>query len=409
MPKLSLGTRLFLSHLLVMIVGLGSFVIIAKLSSPRMFVVRLEQLEKRGLFTVRSARTYLVEGFQNAWNRSAILSVIVGASAAGGLSYLSSKRIMQPLTQMKQITQKFAAGDLGERMPESAIPELNQLGVSFNSMASSLGDVEKRRRELIGDLTHELRTPLTVVRGYLEELADGKIDGSPELYLRLVRETKRLERLIHDLQELSKAEAGYLSIDRKTVNLRPLLLSLVERFSDQLLEDGPVLQLDCPPDLPAVIADIDRVEQILVNLLGNAIRYTQEGSIQVKAYRENREGLTLPRTAKMEGLCGEASSPPCTPRPESHSGIASSSQGRASMPRQVWIAIIDTGVGIAKEDLPFVFERFWRADPSRSSYSGGTGIGLAIARRLVELQGGIIQVESELGKGSIFRFCLPLA
>jgi signal transduction histidine kinase len=364
MPKLSLGTRLFLSHLLVMIVGLGSFVIIAKLSSPRMFVLRLEQLEKRGLFTVRSARTYLIEGFQNAWNRSAILSVIVGASAAGGLSYLSSKRIMQPLQQMKQITQKFAAGDLAERMPESAIPELNQLGVSFNSMASSLGDVEKRRRELISDLTHELRTPLTVVRGYLEELADGKIDGSPELYLRLVRETKRLERLIHDLQELSKAEAGYLSIALQAVNLRPLLISLVERFSDQLLEEGPTLQLDCPPDLPAVMADIDRVEQILVNLLGNAIRYTESGSIQVKAYREHR---------------------------------------------QVWIAVIDTGVGIDREDLPYVFERFWRADPSRSSYSGGTGIGLAIARRLVELQGGRIQVESELGKGSIFRFCLSLA
>jgi signal transduction histidine kinase len=171
---------------------------------------------------------------------------------------------------------------------------------------------------------------LTVVRGYLEELADGKLDGSPELYLRLVRETKRLEGLIHDLQELSKAEAGYLSIDLQPVNLRSLFVSLVERFRDQLLEEGPTLQLDFPPDIPPVMADIDLVEQILVNLLGNAIRYTEEGSIQIEVYRENR---------------------------------------------YVWIAVIDTGVGIAKEDLPFVFERFWRADPSRSSYSGGTGIG----------------------------------
>ncbi len=364
MPKLSLGTRLFISHVLVMMVGLGSFVIIAKFSSPRMFVLRLEQLEKRGIFTVRSARTYLVEGFQNAWNRSAILSMIVGASAAGGVSYLSSKRITKPVKQMKQITQKFAAGDLAERVPESAIPELNQLGVSFNSMASSLGDVEQRRRELISDLTHELRTPLTVMRGYLEELADGTIDGSPELYLRLVRETKRLERLIHDLQELSKAEAGYLSIDLKPVNLYPLLQSLVSRFADQLLEEGPNLQLDCPEDLPPVLADIDRTEQVLVNLLGNAVRYTKAGLIKVKAVRDHQ---------------------------------------------RVWIAVIDTGVGIAAEDLPYVFERFWRADPSRSSYSGGTGIGLAIARRLVELQGGQIEVESELGKGSIFRFCLPVA
>jgi signal transduction histidine kinase len=364
MPKLSLGARLFLSHLLVLMVGLGSFVVIAKLSSPKMFVFRLEQLEKRGLFTVRSARTYLVEGFQNAWNRSAILSIVVGASAAGGLSYLSSKRITQPVKQMRQITQKFAAGDLNERVPESSIPELNQLGVSFNSMASSLGDVEQRRRELIGDLTHELRTPLTVVRGYLEELADGRIEGSPELYLRLVRETRRLERLTHDLQELSKAEAGYLSIDLKTVNLYPLLVSLVERFTDQLLEEGPTLELDCPSDLPPVLADVDRTEQILVNLLGNAVRYTETGSITLKASKKGR---------------------------------------------YLWIATIDTGVGIAEEDLPYVFERFWRADPSRCSYSGGTGIGLAIARRLVELQGGHIEVESILGKGSIFRFCLPIA
>ena len=131
---------------------------------------------------------------------------------------------------MKRITQNFAAGDLAERVPESDIPELNQLSVSFNSMASSIGDVEQRRRELISDLSHELRTPLTVMRGYLEELADGRINGTPELYLRLIRETRRLERLIHDLQELSKAEAGYLSIDSQTLDLYPLLSSLVERF-----------------------------------------------------------------------------------------------------------------------------------------------------------------------------------
>ena len=364
MPKLSLGARLFVSHLLVMMVGLSSFVVIAKVSSPRMFVLRLEQLEKRGIFTVRSARTYLVEGFQNAWNRSAILSLIAGAGAAGAVSYVSSKRITQPVKQMKSITQKFAAGDLNERVPESDIPELNQLSASFNSMASSIGNVEQRRRELIGDLTHELRTPLTVMRGYLEELADGRIEGSPQLYQRLIKETRRLERLIHDLQELSKAEAGYLSIDPQPLQLYPLLASLVERFTDQLLEEGPSLELKCPKDLSPVLADRDRTEQILVNLLGNAVRYTETGSIVVEAAKINR---------------------------------------------QVWISVTDTGVGIAEADLPYVFERFWRADPSRSSHSGGTGIGLAIARRLVELQGGRIEVTSELGKGSTFRFCLPLA
>ncbi len=364
MPKLSLGTRLFFSHLLVMIVGLGCFAVAAKFSSPRMFIVRLEQLEKRGIFTVRSARTYLVEGFNNAWNHSALLSLVIGVSAAGGISYLASQRIMRPLKQIEEITQEFAAGNLQERMPESEIPELNQLGVSFNSMASSIQDVEQRRRDLISDLTHELRTPLTVVRGYLEELADHSIEPSEELYLRLIRETRRLERLIRDLQELSKAEAGYLSINLQKINLIPLLESLVTRFQDQLLEEGPTLELYYPSDLPLVCGDIDRTEQILVNLLGNAIRYTEKGSITITARKENG---------------------------------------------QVWIAIADTGVGIADQDLAYIFERFWRADPSRSSNSGGTGIGLAIVRRLVQLQGGTIKVTSKLGKGSTFSFSLPIS
>lgn len=363
MYKISLGTRLFFSHLLVMMVGLGSFVFIAKVSSPQMFVIRLEQLERRGFFTIRSAKTYLVEGFKTAWNSSAYWSLVVGATAAGGLSYWLTKRITKPVKQMKEITQKFAAGNLQERMPDTEIPELNQLANSFNRMASSLEDVEKRRRELISDLTHELRTPLTIMRGYLEELADGSIVPSSDLYMRLVKETRRLERLTNDLQELSKAEAGYLSINLQKVNLYPLLKSLIERFAAQLLEEGPALKLNCPPDLPSVKADLDRTEQILVNLLGNAIRYTEKGTITLQAQRDKN---------------------------------------------WVLIAVIDTGIGIAAEDLPYIFERFWRADRSRASHSGGTGIGLAIVRRLVELQGGQINVESELGKGSTFYFSLPI-
>lgn len=362
--KLSLASRLFFSHLLVMIVGLGSFIAIAKLSSPRMFILRLEQLERQGFFTVRSARTYLVRGFETAWNTSTFWSLIVGGSTAGYLSYWVSKRIVKPLKQMENITQKFASGELKERMPESEIPELHQLGISFNRMANSLENVERRRRELMSDLTHELRTPLTVVRGYLEELADGSISPSPELYEKLIRETRRLERLTYDLQELSKAEAGYLSINLQPIALSPLLESLIEKFSDQLLDEGPVLELVYPPDIPLVLADSDRTEQILVNLIGNAIRYTEKGFIKVEVSRQKD---------------------------------------------LVWIAVQDTGIGIAPEDLPYIFERFWRADRSRSSDSGGSGIGLAITQRLVELQNGEIEVESELGKGSIFRFSLAVA
>ncbi|MFN6517756.1 MAG: sensor histidine kinase [Nostoc sp. CreGUA01] len=361
--KMGLRGRLFFSHLVVMIVGVASLVIISKVSSPRFFVLHLERLENQG-FDLIDIRTELVTGFEIAWQRSTMWSVLVGSTAAGGLSYWVSRRIMQRLTEMEQITQKFAAGQMDARLPVSDIPELNGLGTSFNRMAASLEGVEVRRREVIGDMTHELRTPLTVMRGYLEELADGEIEASPEIYRRLAKETRRLERLVNDLQELSKAEAGYLPINIQRVNLRPLLESLVEKFTDQLLEDGPVLHLECPPVLPPVLADIDRTEQILVNLLGNAVRYTSKGSITIRAEIE---------ASKLS------------------------------------IAVIDTGIGIERENLPHVFERFWRADQSRDRHSGGTGIGLTISRRLIELQGGQIQVESELGIGSTFRFFLPLA
>ncbi|WP_443029161.1 sensor histidine kinase [Spirulina sp. CS-785/01] len=346
-----------------MLIGLGTFTVIAKYSSPRFFIVRLEQLERRGFFTVRSARTFLINGFESALNRSSFWSFVVGVTTAGGLSYWVSKRITQPLNKMQDITQKFASGKLQERMPTSDITELNELAISFNRMAQSLEGVEQRRQELISDLTHELRTPLTVVRGYLEELAEGQIEPSPELYFRLVRETRRLERLANDLQELSKAEAGYLPIHLQGVNLVPLLQSLVSRFADQILEDTVVFKLDCPSDLPLVKVDIDRTEQVLVNLIGNALRYTEEGAITVKAWRDKQ---------------------------------------------WVWVAIQDTGMGISQEDLPYVFERFWRADRSRSRFSGGSGIGLAIAKRLIELQNGTIEVESAVGVGSTFRFCLPI-
>ncbi|RMG06914.1 MAG: sensor histidine kinase [Cyanobacteria bacterium J055] len=364
MPKMNLRSRLFFSHLFVMGVGLASFILISKVYSPRLFVLQLEEMEQALFFNVRSVRTYLIRGFEQTWNRSTLWSVLFGAGAAGGLSYWVARRITQPLLQMEQITQKFASGDLQERMSNSEIPELARLSSSFNRMADSTEGNEQRRLELIGDLTHELRTPLTVMRGYLEEMAAGQVDPSPEVYQKLVVETRRLERLVNDLQELSKAEAGYLKIDLQPLNIRPILESIVERLSDQLLDDGPTLQLDCPQNLPLVIADRDRTEQISINLLGNAIRYTEKGSITVKVWTE------FP---------------------------------------WLWVAVIDTGVGIAAEDLPHVFERFWRADRARSRHLGGTGIGLAITRRLVELQGGTIEVESQVNRGSTFRFSIPLS
>jgi signal transduction histidine kinase len=362
MTKPTLRTRLFLSHMIVMVVGLSTLLTVGKVYTPRLFVLHLEQLQGSGFNVIRVKRQ-LVDGFESAWSRGAFWSVVVGGTTAIGLSYWVSKRIMQPLIQMEQITQRFAAGHLQERVPENEIPELNRLADSFNRMAHDLEGVEQRRRDLVGDLTHELRTPLTVIEGYLEGLADGTIDPSSDIYQRLARETVRLRRLVNDLQELSKAEAGYLPIQLQPVPIRPLLVSIVQKFSDQLLEDSPTLKVDCPDNLPQALADPERVEQVLINLVGNALRYTPEGSITLRAWAEQE---------------------------------------------RLWIAVEDTGKGIAAEDLPHVFERFWRSDRSRDRHSGGTGIGLAISRRLVELQKGTIEAESNVGEGSTFRFSLPI-
>jgi len=361
--KLGLRERLFLSHLVVMVVGIATLVAIGKFYSPRLFVLYLQQMEFSGVNLV-FVRRRLLEGFESAWSRGALWSVVVGIVAAGGLSYWLSKLITQPLIQMERVTRKLAAGELEERVPKSEIPEVNRLALSFNRMATNLEGVEQRRRELIGDLTHELRTPLTIVQGYLEGLSDGTIEPSVAIYQRLAHETERLRHLVNDLQELSQAEAGYLPIRSQPVDVRSYLETLRQTFAEQVLDDDPVLCLDCPPDLPLVLADPERLEQVMVNLLGNALRHTEHGTITLQAWTEG-------------GL--------------------------------VWIAVQDTGEGISDEDLPHVFDRFWRADRSRDRNSGGTGIGLAISRRLVELHGGSIHVESELGKGSTFHFSLPIA
>jgi len=365
MSKPGLRSRLFFSHLIVTLLGAITLITVSKVFSPRYFVVFLESIEGRSIVSIRPLRRDLMQAFQHAWNRGAYWSVVVGTSTAGVLSYLVSRRIVQPLIQMEDITKNFAAGDLQERMPPQEIPELDQLAHSFNRMAAELQNVEQRRRDLVTDLTHELRTPLTIVEGYLEGLSDGTLEPSSELYQLLSRETLRMRRLVNDLQELSKIEAGYLPIDTQPTALYPILDSVVQRFSDQVLDNEQLtILLDAPAELPPVAADPIRVEQILVNLVGNALRYTSRGTIVVKAWQ-----------------VGD----------------------------RLWTAVSDTGMGIAPEDLPHIFERFWRSDRSRDRNSGGTGIGLAISRRLVELHKGEMQVESELGKGSTFRFSLPLA
>jgi signal transduction histidine kinase len=347
---------------MVMLVAVSFLVIVDKATSPILFARRLEQIEAKG-FNFKYVRSEVIDGFESDWHSSMLWSVIVGTTVAGGLSLWVAHRITKPMLRIERVTQQFARGELSERLPHSDIPELNRLSASFNNMANSLEGVEQRRRELISDLTHELRTPLTIIYGYLEGITANNIEVTPEVYELLMKETRRLQRLVNDLQELSKAEAGYLPIHLAPVNLYPLLSALVEKFAGQLLEELTI-RLECPPTLPLVLADSDRLEQVLVNLLGNAVSYTEKGSITLRIWQEAE---------------------------------------------RVWLEVKDTGQGIAPEELPHVFERFWRSGTARDRNSRSSGIGLAISRRLVELQTGKMEVESELGRGSTFRFYLPIA
>ncbi len=367
--RVGLRNRLLVSQLIVLAVAIASLAIVSRLYTPRYFVVTLERMELRGVRIQQQVKGQLMKGFEGAWIRGLFWSVVLGGATAGGASWWLSRRITRPLLRMETITRQFAAGDFSARVPPLDIPEFDRLGHSFNRMADDLEGVEQRRRELVGDLTHELRTPLTIVKGYLEGLADGAIAPTPETYHRLAKETERLQRLVNDLQELSKLESGYLPIDAQAVAIVPLVSQVCDRFANQLLNSEKLkLTTDFPQRLPNVWGDPARIEQILVNLLSNAFRHTEAGEVNVRIYTQNADGVEV-----------------------------------------VWVAVVDTGEGIAKTDVPHVFERFWRADRSRDRISGGSGVGLAICRRLVELQGGKILAQSDLGIGSTFSFSLPTA
>jgi len=329
---LSLKLRLVLSHLSVMFLGISIVNLVSRLSG---------------------------QNFQDG-----VVAAVVSLFSVSAVSILTSRIIVRPLLIVEEAMQAFASGDLTARAPHISIPEINRFANSFNHFAISLQGVEERRRELISDLGHELRSPITVIHGYLEMLTAGMTQINSSILEQMTQEIERLMRLVNDLMELSQVETGYLPLQLQPLSLVPLLQDVVKNFTPISLQKKCQLQLRLSNNLPLAYADRDRVKQILINLISNAITYTPNGIVTIRAW---------------------------------------------SRGDYLWIAVRDTGVGIAPEDLPKVFERFWRADQSRNTKTGGSGIGLAITKRLVELHNGEIEVKSELGKGSTFRFSLPSA
>jgi histidine kinase len=303
--------------------------------------------------------------------RSAVTEALLLATAAALLSALVvsvfvSNRVVTPIRQMMQASQRIAAGRYRERVDVTGNDELGQLARSFNQMAETLEQTEAMRRDLIGNVAHELRTPLASIKGYMEGLLDGVLPADAGTYHQVYQEADRLQRLVSDLQELSRVEAGAFELNRQPLAIAGLIQQAAARLRPQFEEKNVRLVLDVPAGLPAVLADEDRISQVLLNLIGNALQYTPPGG----------------RVAISAGVC----------------------------PAELEVTVSDTGIGIAADHLPHLFTRFYRVDKSRSRASGGSGIGLTIARHLVEAHGGRIWATSAgPGQGSAFCFTLPLA
>ena len=297
--------------------------------------------------------------------RSIFLVVFGIGSMMLGLAVIMSRRISAPLAQLTRAAQKVAAGDLRVEVPRSSIREVDTLSRAFSAMATGLQRLDEARRNMTADIAHELRTPLTVIKGKLEGILDGVYPGTPAHIAPVLEEANLLERLVEDLRMLSLAEAGQLPLYREPVSAAELLEDTRHSFAAEAASHGIGLTLDLAPDLPPVDVDPQRMQQVLGNLVANSLRYTPAGGrIDLRA---------------------------------------SISAGN------VTIAISDTGRGIAPEDLTHIFDRFWRGDRSRTRQGGGAGLGLAIARQLVEAHGGRIAAASRLGHGTTIMIELPIA
>ncbi|NPV52987.1 MAG: HAMP domain-containing protein [Firmicutes bacterium] len=317
------------------------------------------------------------------------------------LAYSLSRRISLPIRQMSEATARMARGDFKGRVPvgmdadahedrgiamNRGGDEITELARSFNHMAEQLGRIEENRREFVANVSHELRAPLTTIRGFIQALIDGTVEDEEqrEKYLRLIRdEAIRMNRLLSDLLDLSRLEAGKIRMELAPVSLKEIIESAVAKVALRAASAGITIEDRVPaePDgLPFVMADGDRIEQVLTNLIDNAIHATPAGG------RITLSAAVVPPF-------------PFIPRKQ-----------QAAPASYVRVSVRDTGKGIPAEDLPFVWERFYKVDKARSRAEGvGTGIGLAIVKQIVEAHGGEVGVESEVGRGSEFWFTLRAA
>jgi signal transduction histidine kinase len=299
------------------------------------------------------------------------LGAIVLALALGAFL---ARNLTRPIRELTAATRAVARDQLGQQVPVRSQDELGQLAASFNRMSSDLAHANELRRQMTADVAHELRTPLSLLLGYTEGLQDGKLAGKSETYAVMHDSARQLQRLVEDLGTLALADAGELPLNRRPVDPTALLERAALAHMAQADAQGVTLAVRAADDLPAVNVDPDRFAQVLGNLISNALRYTAAGG-------------EIILSAELAG-----------PRPAGSPGDA-----------QVLLRVRDTGSGIAADDLPHIFDRFYRGDKSRQTQHGESGLGLAIVRSLVEGHGGVIEAASAPGEGATFTIALAAA
>jgi len=357
----SLVGKLLLAQLLVIVAGAATLALVALAVAPGLFHDHVR--DALGVVPDDVAR-HLDEAFGEAVLLALGVAVAAATITAAVMSWFLSLRIVRPIGALAEAAERISRGRYGERVPVTGRDELGILAGAFNEMAASLESAERVRRQLLSDLAHELRTPLATIEGYVEGVRDGVVPPTAETWSVLEAESRRIRRLVDDLQKVSRAEERQLDLRLEPLAPATIVAEAVQAAGPAYAAKGVALEAAVADGLPPVAVDRDRIGEVLANLLDNALRHTPAGGrVEVRA-----------------GGGGD----------------------------EVELAVADSGEGIAPEHLHRVFERFYRVDRGRSRARGGSGIGLAIARALVEAHGGRIRAESDgPGRGSRFVVSLP--
>lgn len=336
-------------------------------------IADMGSMVNRGCMEGTVALNVAEQDFLNRVNSYLWVAGFIAVAIALFLGLILTRQITLPIRALTKGAHQIAEGKLSYRVKANSKDELGELAQSFNSMASSLDKVEQSRRRMTADIAHELRTPLTIIEGTVDAMLDGIYKPDKEHLTSIKEQTAQLTRLINDLREISLAESGQLKLDLAPTDMVDMVRHKLSQAEVRALDKGIQLKENIHGEIPKVMVDSARMEQVIANLLTNAIRHTPSGGkitvsletvTDVNAYQFNEPS--------------------------------------------VLVSIADTGEGISAEHLPYIFDRFYRVESSRAKNEGETGLGLAIVKQMVEAHNGKVWAQSEPGKGSTFYIAIPL-